>query len=199
MAKFQLRVVGSYFGSPITAKPEFGNGYSVTGPIVVDIPGATAPSISQVMDEVMNLANNNGIPNCSGMLYNSARPAGEGSTENLYSIILGYTLDPVSRQSGDFIYYLQEDLTGTNYDQVLQYYLYDVPNPGDATASISQVNRAGDRVPFSQPISNIPGFTYDPNGTYYIVWRLVTIATGPTRSNKLKVRLEKAIAASKKS
>lgn len=193
MARFQFRVVGNYFGSPITSKPNFGNGYSVTGPVYVDIdPSQAAPSIQDIMHNVSQQASQGQIPHCNSFMFSTQHPQGAGSNVNLYALTASYSTDPVSRATGGpFVYHLQENLMGASFDLVLQYYLYEVPNPGDPTAPLTQINRAGDRVPFTSPISDIPGFHYDPNGEYFIVWRCLQIATGPSNSNRLNVRMEK--------
>jgi len=192
MAKFQFRVVGNYFGNPLTKKPEFGNGYSVTGPVTVDISGDNAPSIVDIMTEVHQEAISGNIPNCNNFIFSTQHPMGSiGSDVNLYSLTAEYSLDPISRQPGTFTYHLQENLMGSDFDQVLQYYVYELTDPNDPTAPITQINRAGDRIPFSSPLSDVPGFKYDPNGNYFIVWRLVVIATGPSSSNRINVRLSK--------
>lgn len=199
MANFQFRVVGTYFGSPITEKPNFGAGYSTTGPVSVDIDGPSAPSVEDVMRRVAFNAATGQIPNCNGFFFSRHHPHGHGSNLNLYAVACRYTEDPITRQHGSFIYYLAENLTNPQFDNVLQYYIYEVPDPSNPEGPLTQINRAGDRIAFSQPLSDIPGFEYKPNGNYFIVWRMVTIATQAAHSSRLMARMDKEVTLAKES
>ncbi|MCI4668200.1 MAG: hypothetical protein MRZ79_08685 [Bacteroidia bacterium] len=194
MATFQFRVVGNYFGSPLTTPPEFSIGKSVTGPVTVTIDPsvpASAITVDRIMQEIKQMSLNNQINNCSLFTYepSSEYPDGE---KTLRSITVKYTESPYGGGQPATIQ-LAERLDDPSADLVLQYYLYEFTETGDHDAPLIQYNRAGDRKSFQTPLSQIGEFNYKPDGAYFIVWRMVYIATSATQSARLNARVNKII------
>ncbi|MBT3547232.1 MAG: hypothetical protein HN487_06040 [Flavobacterium sp.] len=193
MATFQFRVVGTYFGSPNTQHVPFAAGTSVTGPVSVEYDEDTPPSIQTIMDLVCTKAANGEVDNCLGFSYSTLHPCGS-KDPNLYEITASYTKNPIGGHQGDlYNFRLQENLSGSSTDLVLQYYLYEVPNPDSPKSPIIQLNRAGDRIGFFESIDNIESVEYDKNKTYLIVWREVVINTSPTISSRVARRTKRSI------
>ena len=160
--KVNVRVVGIYFGSS-------------SNPLTVEVPDN--PTVSQIMEAASNAAANGQFPNISGMTYSPDNPAvGSGQDMDSVSVVFENDFDSPSGthlQAG--VYKLSES-SGNPYS-VLQYYIFN--------QDFVQLNNNNDFVPFSdQPTEPIQ------NG-YTVIWRQVSIASGPIQGAKLIARTKR--------
>jgi hypothetical protein len=160
----QLSVTGIYFGTPTSKNPKF------TVPVTFS---GVSPTVKNVMDAAVLAVKNNKYPNASMFSY------GTNSSGAIQSISVSYTASP-RRPSpfpvpGPGFYSLYETLNRPPFDTVLQYYHYR-PTTVSGRPALIQLNI--DAVP---TLFNRPPTTPILNGDV-IIWRLVTIETGPLSS-----------------
>lgn len=161
-----FRVVGNFFGSD----------KSVTGPITVEVDDN--PTVAQIMNTVAAKANQpgDGIPGVESFSFSPLQPTPE---EFLASIFVSYKDAPKEGlPKGN--YFLSQDLS-SNPQAVWQYYIFD--------KNFVQVNRSNTFQPFGGP----PEVPIEEG--YTVIWRRVSILTGPTDSRFLE-GLKKRILAS---
>lgn len=157
-----LRIVGIYFNS---------------GDVTVSAPDN--PTVSQIMEEASVLAEQGAFQNVSGISFVPENPEiGSGQDMSSVSVIYDSPFQSPSGTNLDSGVYQLQDTDGNPYT-VLQYYVFD--------ENFVQVNRNNEFIPFSdEPTS------YTIQDGYTIIWRQVSIASGPIASAKIASRARKA-------
>ncbi|MEM1206924.1 MAG: hypothetical protein AAGN66_27070 [Acidobacteriota bacterium] len=151
----------------------FGSANSVTETVTVEVDDN--PTVAQIMTEVARKTATGGVPGVSQFSFSPLTPA---PGEDLNSITVNYT-DPPKRGLPPGNYFLGTDLAG-NPQEIWQYYIF---NKG-----FEQVNRNNNFIPFSDP----PEQPIEDG--YTVIWRRVSILTGPSQSRFVDSRSKKAAA-----
>ncbi|MFK7786133.1 MAG: hypothetical protein AB8B56_13510 [Crocinitomicaceae bacterium] len=158
-----LRVVGIYFGNSLN-------------PVQVSVD--ENPTVSQIMEAASQLADAGEIKNVSGLSYTPNNPS-IGSSQDMSEVSVIYN-DGFTSPSGTELEggtYQLQDTSGNPYT-TLQYYIFD--------EDFVQVNRNNEFVPFS----NYPD--EEIKDGYTIVWRQVSIASGPIEGAKIISRIKRS-------
>ena len=165
----QLSVTGLYFGTPSSTNPKF------IVPVPIASFGPTIVTVKSVMDKAVKMVAAGGYPNASMFTYTT------NSGGEVQSISVNYTKSPRKPSTSPSplpgLYSLNETLNKPPFDTVLQYYHYR-PTTVNGKSALIQLNI--DAVPtlFSKPPT-----TPIINGDV-IIWRMVTIETGPLSTVK---------------
>ncbi len=160
-----VRVVGIYLGNSVT-------------PVRVTV--NDNPTVAEIMTEVAFAASRGQIPNVFGFTYSPFNPP-RNSNVDMDSATVGFNnsfRSPSGTPLPGGVYQLR-DADG-NPSTVLQYYLFDT--------NFVQVNRNNQFIPFSNVLP--PELQIQDGWT--VIWRQVSIATGPIQSAKLAARAKRS-------
>ena len=165
----QLSVTGLYFGTPSSTNPKF-----IVPVLLRNGPTPVTITVKSVMDAAVKKVASGGYPNASMFTYTTNSGGG------VQSISVNYTKSPripsTSPSPLPGLYSLNETLNKPPFDTVLQYYHYR-PTTVNGKPALIQLNI--DAVPTL--FSKFSGGFSDGD---VIIWRMVTIETGPLSTVK---------------
>jgi hypothetical protein len=171
----QLSVTGLYFGTPSSTNPKFIVPVSIGDPFAIPPSPPTIVTVKSVMDKAVKMVAAGKYPNASMFTYTT------NSGGEVQSISVNYTKSPRKPSTSPSplpgLYSLNETLNQPPFDTVLQYYHYR-PTKVNGKSALIQLN-----------IDAVPTLFSNPPTTQIIdgdviIWRMVTIETGPLSTVK---------------